>query len=617
MPLPKSKSQIELERLWRFEGPESDFWGEVMRVYCRQIEAASGMVLVQAPDPEGNLRWTPFSVWPNAEETRQRLAGHRESLFELASDASKAPGVLSVSGLNEGIRGAALPLRLEDETGQCVAVFLRYGSEDFFHPSDRMIRLMADTPLIYGADLSMGKESSGISHNHEEEPMATAVTLSLLLNDENRFLASAMLLCNELAARYSADRVSLGWEKGSYVRLRATNHAEKIDRKMEVSQLLAAAMEECLDQNDEIVWPGGDTSRSIERDHESYARKAGVKNLASIPLRKGDEPIAAVTLERVEPFTESDLNSLRLTCDLVVRRLDDLRQRDRWFGARLASGVHRAFAKVFGVEHTWIKVGALTALGLLAFLIFYPWPYRVEAGFVLQPEEVYHLPAPFEGYIEKVNVRTGDAVKRGDLLVEMNTAELRLHAAELAATVQRYLAEAQLARSEATPAEMHIAISKAEESKSELKKVQFNLGISSVTAPIDSFVIEGDLRERIGSPVSRGEALLKLSKLDGMFAELRVLERDVLRVAPGSSGEAAFASRPDLKFPIEVTEIEPIAVAEEAGNMLIVRTAFRGEAGDWWRPGMTGVVKIDCGERSLLWIFTHRAIDYLRMKFWF
>lgn len=617
MPLPKSKSQIELERLWHFEGPEADFWSEVMRVYCNQIDASSGMVLVQKADAEGSLSWFPFSVWPSAEETKQRLAGQREKLFELADTAISGPGSLLVRELTREIRGAALPLRLEDKSRECVAVFIRYGSEDFFHPSERMARLMADTPLIYGADLSIGKENSGPLHRHEEAPMATAIGLGLLLNGEKRFLASAMLLCNELAARYAADRVSLGWEKGPYVQLRATNHAEKLDRKMEISQLLAAAMEECLDQDDEIVWPGSGASRSIERDHESYARKAGAKNLASIPLRVGDDPVAAITLERVEPFTESDLNSLRLTCDLVARRLDDLRLRDRWFGARFASGLHRVLAKVFGVEHTWVKVGVLAGLGLLAFLISYPWPYRVEAGFVLQPEEVYHLPAPFEGYIEKVNVRTGDAVEAGDLLVEMNTAELKLQAAELAATVERHLAEAQLARSEATPSEMHIAISRAEETKSELRKVQFNLGISEIRAPIDSFVIEGDLRERIGSPVTRGEALLKLSKLDGMFAELRVFERDVPLIGPGSAGEAAFASRPDVKFPLEVKEIEPLAVAEEMGNMLIVRTVFRNEPGDWWRPGMTGVVKIDCGERSLLWIFTHRAIDYLRMKFWF
>ena len=40
------------------------------------------------------------------------------------------------------------------------------------------------------------------------------------------------------------------------------------------------------------------------------------------------------------------------------------------------------------------------------------------------------------------------------------------------------------------------------------------------------------------------------------------------------------------------------------------------EIEDWWRPGMAGVAKINTGQRSLLWIFTHRLEDFLRMKLW-
>ena len=34
------------------------------------------------------------------------------------------------------------------------------------------------------------------------------------------------------------------------------------------------------------------------------------------------------------------------------------------------------------------------------------------------------------------------------------------------------------------------------------------------------------------------------------------------------------------------------------------------------RPGMDGVAKIDIGERSLLWIWTHSALEWLRMAWW-
>jgi hypothetical protein len=36
----------------------------------------------------------------------------------------------------------------------------------------------------------------------------------------------------------------------------------------------------------------------------------------------------------------------------------------------------------------------------------------------------------------------------------------------------------------------------------------------------------------------------------------------------------------------------------------------------WWRPGMTGLARIDVGSRNIAWILTHRMIDNLRMLLW-
>lgn len=617
MPLPKTKSQLEIEKLWRFEGRDSAFWVELLRVFGAQIEASSGMILVQLEDGEGKKQWTPLAAWPDAEETRQRLAGQRNLLFELATRALGDGTKLLTTELEAGILGAALSLRVEDESIACVAAFIRYGEEDFFRPGERIEKLMIDSPLIYGASPFASAEAPSETRDDPRSPLATAVTMGLLVNEEKRFLAAAMVFCNEIAARFSADRVSLGWRKGHYLRLKATNHAEKINRKMEISRLLEATMEECLDQDDEVVWPGTAAAAAVQRDHERYARKFGVAHLASVPLRDGVDPVSVLTLEREEPFTETDLQILRLSCDLCVRRLADLHSVDRWFGARWASSLRRGLGKLVGFEHTWAKMISLVVVAILAFLAFYPWPFKVEASYLLQPRQIYHLPAPFDGYIESVAVKAGDPVKAQDVLVTMDTAELKLNQAELSATMQRFVAEAQLSRAEGSPAEVHIAIAKAEETKAALRKIQFNLEMATVRAPKDGVVLEGDIDERIGSPVTRGEALLKVSRLDGMFAELRLPEREATRVKIGSRGEAAFESRPEERFAIEVKQIEPLAVAEEGGNMLIVRTRFDDEGPDWWRPGMTGVAKLDCGKRPLLWIFTRRAIDYLRMRFWF
>jgi hypothetical protein len=36
----------------------------------------------------------------------------------------------------------------------------------------------------------------------------------------------------------------------------------------------------------------------------------------------------------------------------------------------------------------------------------------------------------------------------------------------------------------------------------------------------------------------------------------------------------------------------------------------------WWRPGMTGLARIDVGDKNIFWILTHRLVDNLRLLLW-
>lgn len=104
-----------------------------------------------------------------------------------------------------------------------------------------------------------------------------------------------------------------------------------------------------------------------------------------------------------------------------------------------------------------------------------------------------------------------------------------------------------------------------------------------------------------------------------MYAEFKVHERNIADVNVGATGELSFASRPGIRFKFVIKEIEPVAIPDQEGNRFIMRVEVsrEGAESDWWRPGMSGLAKIDAGIRSPLWIFTHRAIDFLRLKLWF
>ena len=65
-----------------------------------------------------------------------------------------------------------------------------------------------------------------------------------------------------------------------------------------------------------------------------------------------------------------------------------------------------------------------------------------------------------------------------------------------------------------------------------------------------------------------------------------------------------------------MTEIDPAAVTKEQGNMFLIRAHLQETPLSWWRPGMSGVAKISVGDRNVLWILTHRTVDFFRMLLW-
>src|SRR6185312_16277088 len=107
----------------------------------------------------------------------------------------------------------------------------------------------------------------------ELERLKTAFETLAAVNAPAKFVAAAMALCNELASRFKAERVGVGFLKGRYVRLRALSHTEKITRHMQLVQDIEASMEECLDQDVEIIFPPPKDASFVYRETEKLSAK--------------------------------------------------------------------------------------------------------------------------------------------------------------------------------------------------------------------------------------------------------------------------------------------------------------------------------------------------------
>jgi len=609
-----SRGMRMVEQLRHFPGPPVQFWPSLLE--ATSLLSGAELALLLRKSGEETKNWQRVAIWP-AELANSPIVQsiHRLSP-ELANAADENQTALTPlnNSTNPNYANYGLALKLEVGSPQegVVAVFyLPDFSEAQAASALRCLRLVADTPQTYRLQRAAVESQAKLSH------FSSVLDLMALLNAQHRYLAVAMTLCNELAARHKCDRVSLGWLEGEYVKLQAISHTERFEKKMEAIRTLEQTMEEALDQDELLVWPPPEGDTRINRDHEHYAEDQKVKFLCSIPLRLSGETVGVITCERnSESFGEDEQRLLSLCGEMAVRRLSELKRTDRWFGARLATALRENMAKLVGVEHTWAKVIAiLVAIGL-GVLFFGRMNYRVEAPFILRTENVAILTAPFNGFIDEVPVEVGDLIPPGGTLLKLDTKDLLLEEASALADLDRYTREAEKGRANNSLADMRIAEAQADQARARLELVRYRLNQATIKSPFAGVVVEGDLKKRLGAPVKQGDALFKLARTDRMYVECDVKEYDIHDVHGEATGEIAFLSQPKLRFPVKLERIEPAAHAKDEDNIFIVRCQFAGLVQDWWRPGMSGVTKINVGKRTFFWIIAHRTIDFLRMFFW-
>jgi multidrug resistance efflux pump len=607
------RSLKELSELRQFRGMPREFWASY-QMYLAELTGAHRVVLLLR-DKTDATKWRKIGEWSSNTGPSRFVVPFVTQLDSYAERCVQAGEFFSPVERSVGPKNAlalGVRLKLQNPDDACVAIVLLLEADETLAREGLVrMQLAADVPRAYQSAHAAQNAKADV------EKFASALDLMVAVNAETRFLAAALAFCNGLATRFNCDRVSLGWLEGGYIRLRAMSRTEKFDRQMQAAQQLEKAMEESVDQDDEVVWPAADGSTVITRDHEAFSREQRVENLCSLPLRVEEKVVAALTCERQQgAFTANELQQLRLCCDQAARRLADLKKHDRWFGARAATATREKLAKVLGPEHTWAKMLTILIVAALAVLFFVPVNYRVEGNFIVRSDDVSFLTAPFDGYISDVFVRAGDVVQKDGRLVALDTNELLLDESAALADMNRYFREAEKARAAGALADMRIAHALADQAKARLDLIRYRLERAIIRVPFDGVVVEGDLRDRLKAPVKQGDALLKVAKLQTLYVEAEIDERDVHEILNRKAGEIAFVTQPKLKYPVKIARIEPAAMPKKDGNFFLVRCEFDGGPQPWWRPGMSGVCKLSVEKRTLFWIISHRTVDFLRLKFW-
>jgi RND family efflux transporter MFP subunit len=477
------------------------------------------------------------------------------------------------------------------------------------------------TPASGAAQTPLPTLRNAVDERTVELPASNSARILQLLatvESHERFTEAATAFATELAITFACERVSVGLSGRRHVRVEALSHATEFRSNQSLLRDIGAAMEEAVWQGTTLIYPLPEGAQPrVDRAHADLAQRHGSGWISTVPLVKSGQPCGAITLERnnATPMGRAELTLCENIAALLGPLLEIKRALDKPWPAKLAGALAEAVAPVFGAGHIAVKASAGTALAVLLGAAFITADYRVSAPARLEGAVQRVLAAPADGYLKHTHVRPGDHVKEGQLVAELADEDLKLEERKAQSEVSQLENSYGTALVKQDRAEVAILGAKLEEARAQLALAQARLQRTQVQAPFDGVVITGDLTQSLGAPVKKGETLMTVAPEHDFRVILEVDERDIADVKLGKAGSLALSALPSDTFPLEVNRITPVATTGPGRNYFEVEAKLRGNA-EQLRPGLLGVGKVEADSRSVLWIWTHRISDWMRLTLW-
>lgn len=168
---------------------------------------------------------------------------------------------------------------------------------------------------------------------------------------------------------------------------------------------------------------------------------------------------------------------------------------------------------------------------------------------LVKPDREATLSFKIGGLVKKLNVDTGDKVKKGQLLAELDQREIDAQAINARATADK--ARRDLARIEPLLPKGFVSVQRAEDARTalaqaraNLQQVEFNRSLARIVAPNDGTVLSRHVEKN--EIVSAGTPVLTVSQgTQGFILKAGLSDRDVARIGLGNKATITLDAFPD------------------------------------------------------------------------
>ncbi len=463
------------------------------------------------------------------------------------------------------------------------------------------------------------KSDSTPAANPLAQRLQTILEIIAATLEGKEYRSAALISVTELATRLQCDRVTLGITNKNQTQLAAMSHSAEFGRQMNLTRSLEEMMDESADQEISLLYPPPSGNHNlILRAHSDFVRHHGNSSILTIPFYNEAGVVnGALVFERShnQSFEKDTIQLCEAVSTLVGTIIYEKYLQDRPLYQKWLHTCSIKLKHVMGPGHVFAKGSTFLLCLLILFFFFATGTYRISANMNLEGTVQRAVIAPFDGYLHQALPRAGDLVTKDQVLAQLDTRDLVLERIQWNSQKRQRLLEYQKAT-----AENHIAASKIireqiNQAQSQLSLIDQQISRATIRAPIEGLIIEGDLSQKIGVPMQRGQILFEITPLDSYRVILEIDEKDIDHLLSGQKGLFIVNALPEKSYPFAIERITPVSTTMMGHNVFRVEGKLDNDSTDL-RPGMQGYAKVTIDQRKLIWIWTHDLVDLVRMWTW-
>ena len=599
-----------------------------------------------------------LSFGPEAESflIAERNSAHY-SYEKITAELLKNSGFLK--GEPSSIRSGTIALiafPVTNESGLWGAVLVDLPGEKRL---DANYSIVAATTQIVG-EFIFNQES--LRHSEQSNWFKKFFEFSLSNHSSLEINEASAVLANDSRFLLNAERTQVYLARHQRVWLGAVSSVATVEKRSKLMRMAKSLAQSCVRDGKPVLSNHPQIATKQKELLEEYQDISGMNFLACFPLRSPIQPLKSGSRTEAER-TESRRTGQRknIVGAIIVEFPEPPSQIDFVRAAKIVlphaglsiSNAHtystlpfrRSLATLQNLTRianlSKILIGLILIIVAVLAAITVPADHQVRIKGELRPQVERIVFAPLDAFVEKVFVKEGDVVEKGQPLATLSSPDLTQNQEKLngeLAKLKEHKSSKQILLNQAASGNVGDAQLQTElaseiadiefqiqSTVNELKFVQSQLAKLEINSPIAGTVVTWNVQQSLDRrPVKWGDPLMKLADEQSPW-ELRLQAPEnkiayILEAQTNAEDKPLhvsyfFKSRPDRKLKSTIQKMaSSTETNEEFGPSVAIRCPIDASQKNR-RHGAKVIADIDCGKKSVGYIWTYEFIDTIRRRF--